>query len=64
VDDVEEEYDRLRKLGIDVVSPPKEAPWRGKIILFRDPDGNMLQFTERNWRKYFEACSVGAVKSE
>ncbi len=44
VDDVEEEYKRLLKLGINVIDSPKLQPWGAKNMHFCDPDGNHIYF--------------------
>ena len=44
VDDIDEEYDRLMKLGIPIIDPPKFQPWGAKNIHFHDPDGNHIYF--------------------
>src|SRR3712207_3854021 len=44
VDDVDGEYERLKKLGVDVVKPPTTQPWGRRSVWFRDPDGNMVNF--------------------
>jgi len=42
VDDVDAEYDRLRDLVGDVVQTPTTQPWGNRSLLFRDPDGNLV----------------------
>ena len=42
VDDVDAEYDRLRDLVRDVVQAPTTQPWGNRSLLFRDPDGNLV----------------------
>ena len=48
VDDVDTEYDRIRKLSIDLsvdfVNEPTTMPWGNRSLLFRDPDGNLVNF--------------------
>ena len=44
VDDVEEEYMRLLKLGVHIIDPPKVQPWGAKNMHFCDPDGNHIYF--------------------
>jgi predicted enzyme related to lactoylglutathione lyase len=44
VDDVDEEYERLFKLGIHIIAPPKLQPWGAKNMHFCDPDGNHIYF--------------------
>ena len=44
VRDVDEEYERLVRLGIPVIDPPKVQPWGAKNMHFCDPDGNHIYF--------------------
>jgi len=42
VDDVDAEYERLREQVSDVVTEPTTMPWGNRALLFRDPDGNLV----------------------
>jgi predicted enzyme related to lactoylglutathione lyase len=42
VDDVDAEYERLQESVSDWVMPPKVMPWGARAIVFRDPDGNLV----------------------
>jgi predicted enzyme related to lactoylglutathione lyase len=42
VDDVDAEYKRLHKHISDWVQPPTRQPWGNRAMLFRDPDGNLV----------------------
>jgi predicted enzyme related to lactoylglutathione lyase len=42
VDDVDAEYDRLRGQLSEVVTEPATMPWGNRALLFRDPDGNLV----------------------
>ncbi|MEU6549074.1 VOC family protein [Streptomyces sp. NPDC046915] len=44
VDDVDREYDRLRTLAVEFVNEPTTQPWGNRSLLFRDPDGNLVNF--------------------
>lgn len=44
VDDVDSEYERLKPLAIEWVQKPTTMPWGNRSILFRDPDGNLVNF--------------------
>jgi uncharacterized glyoxalase superfamily protein PhnB len=46
VDDVDAEYARLREQGVVQVwvNEPTEMPWGNRSLLFRDPDGNLVNF--------------------
>jgi len=62
VDDVDAEYQALRRKGVKFIKKPEDTLWGGRIANFFDPDGNVLQFTEINWQKYFEVSSEGIRK--
>ena len=43
--DVDKDYERLVDyLGNDVVQKPTTMPWGNRSLLFRDPDGNLVNF--------------------
>jgi predicted enzyme related to lactoylglutathione lyase len=42
VDDVDAEYERLRDRLAEVVTEPTTMPWGNRAVLFRDPDGNLV----------------------
>jgi predicted enzyme related to lactoylglutathione lyase len=44
VDDVDTEYAKLAKVVSDIVQPPTTQPWGNRSVLFRDPDGNLINF--------------------
>ncbi|SFN00514.1 Uncharacterized conserved protein PhnB, glyoxalase superfamily [Chryseobacterium oleae] len=45
VDDVDQEFDRLKNvLSPYIVQEPTTMPWGNKSLLFRDPDGNLVNF--------------------
>ncbi|EJL71799.1 VOC family protein [Chryseobacterium populi] len=45
VDDVEKEFERLRDfISSYIVQKPTTMPWGNKSLLFRDPDGNLINF--------------------
>lgn len=44
VDNVDSEYERLKPLVTDWVQEPATMPWGNRSILFRDPDGNLVNF--------------------
>ncbi|MDT5138562.1 MAG: hypothetical protein QOD58_2824 [Mycobacterium sp.] len=41
VADVDGEYERLRE-RVEVVTEPTTMPWGNRALLFRDPDGNLV----------------------
>ena len=44
VDNVDEDYARLDTVLSDVVQAPTTMPWGNRSLLFRDPDGNLVNF--------------------
>jgi predicted enzyme related to lactoylglutathione lyase len=55
VDDVDAEHRRLTDvIGKSLVQPPTTMPWGNRSLLFRDPDGNLVNF--------FTPVSAEAIK--
>ena len=54
VDDVDADYERLREILDDVVQEPKTLPWGNRSLMFRDPDGALVNL--------FTPVSAEAVK--
>ena len=44
VDDVDVEFEKLKALDVEIVSPPAMRPWGAKNMSFLDPDGNLIVF--------------------
>jgi catechol 2,3-dioxygenase-like lactoylglutathione lyase family enzyme len=42
VDDVDAEFVRLREHLDEIVTEPTTMPWGNRALLFRDPDGNLV----------------------
>jgi predicted enzyme related to lactoylglutathione lyase len=42
VEDVDAEYTRLKALVTEWIQEPTTMPWGNRSILFRDPDGNLV----------------------
>jgi len=42
VDDVDDAYRKLESQLTDVVQQPTTQPWGNRSLLFRDPDGNLV----------------------
>jgi predicted enzyme related to lactoylglutathione lyase len=40
--DVDAEYQRIADLGVDWLTPPATQPWGNRTMIFRDPDGNLV----------------------
>jgi predicted enzyme related to lactoylglutathione lyase len=47
VDDVDAEYERIRALGVEWVLPPTTQPWGNRNMVFRDPEGNLINVFSR-----------------
>jgi|SRR5215475_3219429 len=44
VDDVDHEHARIRDFVKEIVLEPTNQPWGNRSVLFRDPDGNLINF--------------------
>ena len=44
VDNVDEAYERIKNFIGDMVQAPTTMPWGNRSLLFRDPDGNLVNF--------------------
>ncbi|UQS23091.1 VOC family protein [Amycolatopsis thermalba] len=46
VEDVDRAYERLTALAVvpEIVQKPTTMPWGNRSLLFRDPDGNLVNF--------------------
>lgn len=44
VGNVDEEYGRLKALGVEFVKLPETHPWGSRSLWFKDPDGNVVDF--------------------
>jgi predicted enzyme related to lactoylglutathione lyase len=44
VDNVDHEFERIKKFIEDIVQEPTTMPWGNRSLLFRDPDGNLINF--------------------
>lgn len=44
VEDVDEEFIRLKSLGVNIIEPPTVRPWGVKNMIFADTDGNHVIF--------------------
>jgi lactoylglutathione lyase len=47
VDDVDAEADRLRGLGVELLSGPVDRPWRERTLHIADPDGNVVEYAQK-----------------
>nr|WP_315030108.1 VOC family protein [uncultured Chryseobacterium sp.] len=44
VSNVDDEYQRIKGLTDQIVQEPTTMPWGNRSLLFRDPDGNLINF--------------------
>jgi uncharacterized glyoxalase superfamily protein PhnB len=42
VDDLDDQYERIKALGVDWVLAPTTQPWGNRLMMFRDPCGNLV----------------------
>ena len=47
IDDVDAEADRLRGLGVEILSGPVDRPWHERTLHIADPDGNIIEFAQK-----------------
>ena len=45
VEDVDAAFERLVALDVPIVKPPTTHRWRTRSLWFRDPDGNIVDFS-------------------
>ena len=46
VDDIHQEYERLKGQGVEFIRQPEQEHWGGWIATLKDPDGNILQLLQ------------------
>ena len=44
VENVDDEYNNLLKMNVQILEPPVNNPWGGRHMVFCDPDGNRVRF--------------------
>ncbi|HEX7869304.1 MAG TPA: VOC family protein [Chryseobacterium sp.] len=44
VENVDNDYLRIKDLTQEIVQEPTTMPWGNRSLLFRDPDGNLINF--------------------
>jgi catechol 2,3-dioxygenase-like lactoylglutathione lyase family enzyme len=60
VDDVDKFCDRLNRAGVGFIKGLHDEPWGGRQATFADPDGNILEIAQIDWKKYFSVSAKGA----
>ena len=44
VENVDDHYEMIKGLTSEIVQKPTTMPWGNRSLLFRDPDGNLINF--------------------
>ncbi|WP_028978598.1 VOC family protein [Sporocytophaga myxococcoides] len=44
VENVDDDYEKIKNLTNEIVQKPTTMPWGNRSLLFRDPDGNLINF--------------------
>ena len=56
VENVDVDYERIKDFISDIVQKPTTMPWGNRSLLFRDPEGNLINFftpvTEKAIKKF------------
>jgi lactoylglutathione lyase len=47
IDDVEAEAERLKEIGVEILTGPNDRPWGEKTLHIADPDGNIIEFAQK-----------------
>ncbi|OBJ09078.1 ring-cleaving dioxygenase [Mycobacterium sp. 1482292.6] len=47
IDDVDAEAERLRGLGVEILTGPVDRPWRERTLHIADPDGNIVELAQK-----------------
>jgi predicted enzyme related to lactoylglutathione lyase len=47
VGDVDAEHKRIDALGVEWIMPPTTQPWGNRNMIFRDPEGNLINVFSR-----------------
>ncbi len=46
-DDLEATYRKLTRIGAEILSKPQETPWGTRMFTAKDPDGYLLELSQR-----------------
>ena len=44
VTNVDEQYEKIKDLLSEIIQEPTTMPWGNRSLMFRDPDGNLINF--------------------
>jgi lactoylglutathione lyase len=47
IEDVDQEAERLKELGVEILSGPMDRPWHERTLHIADPDGNIIEFAQK-----------------
>ena len=47
IDDVDAEAERLKGLGVEILTGPMARPWGERTLHISDPDGNIIEFAQK-----------------
>jgi lactoylglutathione lyase len=47
IEDVDGEAERLRGLGVEILSGPMDRPWHERTLHIADPDGSIIEFAQK-----------------
>ncbi len=47
VPDVDAHFERISRMGAEILLEPKTHPWGSRAFWFKDPDGNIVDFFSR-----------------
>ena len=50
LDDVDGAFGRIDALGVEWVLPPTTQPWGTRSMIFRDPEGHLVNVFSRTYR--------------
>lgn len=64
VSNVNEVYEKLKAKDVNFKNNLHKETWGGMQAAFTDLDGNMLEITQIDWKKYFEVSVKGAQETE
>jgi lactoylglutathione lyase len=62
VDNVDGTYADLKAKDVKFINELHDETWGGRQASFKDPDGNILEVTQIDWKKYFDVSAKGAKK--
>ena len=59
VENVDLVYENLKRSGVKFTVEPHDETWGGREATFLDPDGNIIDIVQINWKKYFNVATKG-----